>query len=85
MLMSGFDEDETERRLDIVKVKRAVSSLVSRAEKNSKSGQLDEAEFLASIMIELNMVRGSEISELRSMYRTFSRNGVVSLSPSRQL
>ena len=80
VLMSGFDEDETERRLDIVKVKRAVSSLVSRAEKNSKSGQLDEAEFLASIMIELNMVRGSEISELRSMYRTFSRNGVVSLS-----
>ena len=80
VLMSGFDEDETERRLDIVKVKRAVSSLVSRAEKKSKSGQLDEAEFLASIMIELNMVRESEISELRSMYRTFSRNGVVSLS-----
>ena len=81
VLMSGFDEDDNDKhRLDVVKVKRAVSNLVSKAEKKSNSVQLDEADFLTSIMIELNMVRGSEISELRSMYRTFSRNGTLSLS-----
>jgi len=83
VLMSGFDEagsSSTNRRsLDVVKVKRAVSNLVNRAEKESKS-QFHEATFLTELMVELNMIQASEISELRSMYRTFSRNGVVSIS-----